>query len=47
MDDTDLERINRSTIHLDFMIGSDEVDVTGITGDCERVPILRNSTWQL
>ena len=47
VDDTDLERINRSTIHLDFMIGSDEVDVTGITGDGERVPILRNSTWQL
>ena len=47
VDDTDLERINRSTIHLDFMIGSDEVDVTGITGDGERVPILRSSTWQL
>jgi aminopeptidase len=43
----DLERINRSSIHLDFMIGSDEVDVTGITGDGERVPVLRESTWQL
>jgi len=44
---TDLERINRSSIHLDFMIGSDEVDVTGITSDGERVPVLRDSTWQL
>jgi aminopeptidase len=43
----DLERINRSSIHLDFMIGSDEVDVTGITHDGERVPVLRASTWQL
>jgi aminopeptidase len=43
----DVERINRSSIHLDFMIGSDEVDVTGITQDGERVPVLRESTWQL
>jgi aminopeptidase len=43
----DLERINRSSIHLDFMIGSDEVDVTGITRDGERVPVLRESAWQL
>jgi aminopeptidase len=43
----DVERINRSSIHLDFMIGSDEVDVTGITRDGERVPVLRASTWQL
>jgi aminopeptidase len=43
----DLERINRSSIHLDFMIGSHEVDVTGITRDGERVPVLRDSTWQL
>jgi aminopeptidase len=43
----DIGRINRSSIHLDFMIGSDEVDVTGITRDGERVPVLRNSTWQL
>jgi aminopeptidase len=43
----DLERINRSSIHLDFMIGSDEVDVTGITADGDRVPVLRESTWQL
>ena len=43
----DLERINRSTIHLDFMIGSDDVDVTGITRDGGRVPVLHESAWQL
>jgi aminopeptidase len=44
---TDVERINRSSIHLDFMIGSAAVDVTGITRDGERVPVLRDSAWQL
>ena len=45
--DADRERLNRSTIHVDFMVGSPEVDVTGIRGDGERVPVLRDSTWQL
>jgi aminopeptidase len=40
-------RINRSSIHIDFMIGSDDVDVTGITRDGERMPVLRESAWQL
>jgi aminopeptidase len=43
----DRERLNRSSIHVDFMIGSPEVDVTGITREGERVPVLRDSTWQL
>jgi aminopeptidase len=43
----DLERINRSSIHVDFMVGSAEVDVDGITRDGERVPVLRQSGWQL
>jgi aminopeptidase len=41
------ERVNRSSIHLDFMVGSAEVDVTGVMGDGERVPVLRDSAWQL
>ncbi len=45
--DEDRERLNRSSIHVDFMIGSPEVDVTGITRDGERVPVLRDSTWQI
>jgi aminopeptidase len=43
----DRERVNRSSVHVDFMVGSAEVDVTGITRDGERVPVLRDSTWQL
>jgi aminopeptidase len=45
--DEDRERLNRSTIHVDFMVGSHDVDVTGITRDGERVPVLRDSAWQL
>ena len=45
--DEDRERLNRSSIHIDFMIGSSEVDVTGVTREGERVPVLRDSTWQL
>ena len=43
----DRERLNRSTIHVDFMVGSSEIDVTGITSDGERVSVLRDSTWQI
>ena len=43
----DRGRVNRSSIHLDFMVGSAEVDVTGVTPDGERVPVLRDSAWQL
>jgi aminopeptidase len=41
------ERVNRSTVHLDFMIGSPELTVTGITGDGARVPVLVAGHWQL
>jgi aminopeptidase len=43
----DAERINRSQIHIDFMIGSPEVDVTGLTADGARVPVLRAGAWQI
>jgi aminopeptidase len=45
--EADRGRINQSTIHVDFMVGSPEIEVTGITRDGERVPVLRNSTWQI
>jgi aminopeptidase len=43
----DRARLNRSAIHIDFMIGSDELDVTGITPAGERVPVLRGGDWQI
>jgi aminopeptidase len=45
--DGDRERINTSEIHIDFMIGSPELDVTGVTADGERVPVLRGGDWQV
>ncbi len=43
----DLERVNRSQLHIDFMIGSNEVAVTGITRDGTEVPLLRDGAWQV
>ena len=47
VDEVDHGRINRSSIHIDFMIGGDDVAVTGITAAGERVPVLRGGSWQL
>ena len=40
-------RVNTSEIHLDFMIGSNDLRVTGITADGERVPVLVEGHWQV
>jgi aminopeptidase len=45
-DPADRERINRSRVHIDFMIGSPEVAVDGITHGGETVPVLRDGAWQ-
>jgi aminopeptidase len=41
----DRERTNESQIHIDFMIGSPEMKVTGITADGERIPVLVEGNW--
>lgn len=46
-DEADQARANRSTVHVDFMIGSPEVDVDGITPNGDRVPVLRGGSWQI
>ena len=46
-DPEDVARINESAIHIDFMIGSDDVTVTGTTKSGEQVPILRGGDWQI
>jgi len=43
----DRDRINESAIHIDFMIGSDDVAVTGKSRDGRDVPVLRDGKWQL
>jgi aminopeptidase len=40
-------RINRSELHIDFMIGSDQVAVTGIEPGGGEVPLLRGGAWKL
>jgi aminopeptidase len=39
--------MNESDIHIDFMIGSPELTVTGITRDGERAPVLVGGSWQI
>ena len=43
----DRERANTSAAHVDFMIGGPEVDVTGISREGERMPVLRRGDWQI
>ncbi len=37
--------INDSMIHVDFMIGTRDLSITGITKDGRRVPIFQNGNW--
>ena len=39
--------LNESQIHIDFMIGSPDMAVTGITADGDRVPVLVQGHWQI
>ncbi len=43
----DHARINRSELHIDFMIGSSAVAVTGIERGGGQVPLLRDGAWQI
>jgi len=36
---------NKSLIHIDWMIGSGEVDIDGIGADGSRVPVFRRGEW--
>ncbi len=46
-DPADLACINQSGIHVDFMIGGDEVAVTGLRRDGSEIPLLRGGAWQI
>ncbi len=46
-DEAERQRVNQSQIHIDFMIGSPELDVDGVTAAGERVPVLRQGAWQV
>jgi aminopeptidase len=46
-DPADKARINASRVHVDFMIGSPELAVDGITANGDTVPVLRQGAWQV
>jgi len=37
--------VNDSIIHVDFMVGSDDLAIDGVKADGSLVPIFRNGTW--
>ncbi len=47
VEDDDRPRVNESGAHLDFMIGSAELEIDGITSDGDRVPVMRRLAWQI
>ena len=36
---------NKSLVHVDWMIGSDQIDIDGIKPDGSRVPVMRAGEW--
>ncbi len=45
-DGTRRNRVNKSNLHLDVMIGTDDLEVTGFAGR-RSVPLIRDGAWQL
>ena len=39
--------LNRSSVHLDVMIGGPDFEVTGITEKGKRVPVIADGLWQI
>jgi len=39
--------VNRSALHLDVMIGTDDFEATGVTAEGHRVPLLAGGDWQV
>ena len=39
--------INDSMIHVDFMIGTDDLSIKAITRDNKEVQIFENGTWAI
>ena len=37
--------VNDSINHTDFMIGSDDLAIDGVTSDGKVIPIFRDGTW--
>jgi aminopeptidase len=39
--------VNNSMIHVDFMIGSPDMSIVGVTKDDKRVQIFKNGNWAI
>ena len=39
--------LNRSLVHVDFMVGSSDLDVDGVRRDGEVVPVMRGGEWEI
>ena len=37
--------VNDSQVHVDFMVGSADMNIDGITQDGSIIPIFRNGNW--
>lgn len=46
-EDFDKMGVNTSMIHVDFMIGSDTLDIVGTTADGKQVQIFKNGRWAI
>jgi aminopeptidase len=46
-DERSARGVNQSSIHTDFMIGSRELEVSGVDAAGDETPILRNGDWVL
>jgi aminopeptidase len=47
VDERHARGINHSSIHTDFMIGSPELAISGVTKSGDEVPVLRDGNWVL
>lgn len=45
--ETPARGVNRSTVHLDVMIGGPELEATGFNARGRRVPLIREGAWQI
>jgi len=39
--------LNRSNVHVDFMVGNAEMNIDGITADGKVIPVFRNGEWAI
>lgn len=46
-EDFDKMGVNTSMIHVDFMIGSDDLDIIGITQDGKEIQIFKDGRWAI